>query len=143
MIKHAKETGELPKSYEIMKRLEMPAESVLQVKTKDIEIISPEHIPIIEEIALMPSPNKNERFLYRYGPAIVFLLNTGLRGGELLALGKSHVLFKDRRRAVKIDYTLSRVKNRNKAEKSKTKYVKGLKYLFTLYMLCVTPLQQR
>lgn len=123
MIKHAKETGELPKSYEIMKRVEMPAESVLQVKTKDIEIISPEHIPIIEEIAMMPSPNKNERFLYRYGPAIVFLLNTGLRGGELLALGKSHVLFKDRRRAVKIDYTLSRVKNRNEAKKSKTKLV--------------------
>ena len=72
---------------------------------------------------MMPSPNRNERFLYRYGPAIVFLLNTGLRGGELLALGKSKIIWKDSRRYVKINKTLSRVKNRDKDAKTKTKLV--------------------
>lgn len=123
MINHAKKVGELPKSYSVMDQVLMLEESSLENKTKEIEIIAPEHIPIIEEIAMAPSPNKNERFLYRYGPAIVFLLNTGLRGGEILALGKSKIYFRDRRRMVKIQFTLSRVKNRDKDAKTKTKLI--------------------
>lgn len=123
MIKHAKNMGELPNNYSIMNSVIMPAENSLPVETKEIEIIDEKDIPIIEEIAMMPSPNRNERFLYRYGPAIVFLLNTGLRGGELLALGKSKIIWKDSRRYVKINKTLSRVKNRDKNAKTKTKLV--------------------
>lgn len=123
MIKHAKNMGELPNNYSIMNSVIMPAENSLPVETKEIEIIDEKDIPIIEEIAMMPSPNRNERFLYRYGPAIVFLLNTGLRGGELLALGKSKIIWKDSRRYVKINKTLSRVKNRDKDAKTKTKLV--------------------
>ena len=123
MINHAKKIGELPKNFSIMDQVLMPEESTLVNKTKEIEVIAPEHIPIIEEIAMSPSPNKNERFLYRYGPVIVFLLNTGLRGGEVLALGKSRIYFRDRRRIVKIQFTLSRVKNRDEGANTKTKLI--------------------
>src|SRR5699024_10357009 len=112
LIRHAKDTGELPQNYSIMKSVIMPTENLLIVETKEIQIIDAKDIPIIEEIAMMPSPNRNEQFLYRYGPAIVFLLHTGLRGGELLGLGRTKILWRDKRRCVKIDRTLNRVKNR-------------------------------
>ena len=74
MIKTAISLGELPKNFsDILNRVIMPEESVLPVETKEISIIPPEHEQIIKEIAMEPSPNKNERYLYRYGPAIVFL----------------------------------------------------------------------
>lgn len=123
MIRHAKDMGELPHNYSIMKSVIMPAENSLPVETKEIQIIDDKDIPIIEQIAMMPSPNRNERFLYRYGPAIVFLLNTGLRGGELLALGRSKIIWQDKRHYIKIDRTLNRVINRDKAATSKTKLV--------------------
>lgn len=77
MIRNAITLGELPKTYSILNQVEMPAESVLPVETKEIEITPPDQQLIIKEIAMEYSPNKNERYLYRYGPAIVFLLNTG------------------------------------------------------------------
>lgn len=123
MIKHAKETGELPPSYNIMKDVELPDESVLAVQTKEIEIIPEKYVPIIKEIAMSPSPNPNERFLYKYGPVIVFLLNTGLRGGEMLALGRSSCVKTGNRYAIQITRTLSRVINREKDAKSKTKLI--------------------
>lgn len=123
LIRHAKDTGELPQNYSIMKSVIMPAENSLTVETKEIQIIDAKDIPIIEQIAMMPSPNRNEQFLYRYGPAIVFLLHTGLRGGELLGLGRTKILWRDKRRCVKIDRTLNRVKNRDKGTTAKTKLV--------------------
>ena len=123
MIKNAITLGELPKTYNILNQVEMPAESVLPVETKEIEIIPPDQQLIIKEIAMEYSPNKNERYLYRYGPAIVFLLNTGLRSGELLALGKSYIVPYAGRRGAKVRFTLSRVKNRDKNAKSKTKII--------------------
>ncbi|WP_346705821.1 tyrosine-type recombinase/integrase [Merdimonas faecis] len=123
LVRHAKDTGELPQNYSIMKSVIMPAENSLIVETKEIQIIDAKDIPIIEEIAMMPSPNRNEQFLYRYGPAIVFLLHTGLRGGELLGLGRTKILWRDKRRCVKIDRTLNRVKNRDKGTTAKTKLV--------------------
>ncbi len=111
--------GELPNNYSIMNSVIMPAENSLPVETKEIEIIDEKDIPIIEEIAMMPRPNRNERFLYRYGPAIVFLLNTGLREGELLALGKSKIIWKDSRRYVNINKTLSRVKKPRQERKNR------------------------
>jgi len=52
---------------------------------------------------------------------IVFLLNTGLRGGEMLALGKDCIIPYNDRHAINIKYTLSRVKNRDEDAKTKTK----------------------
>lgn len=124
MIKTAISLGELPKNFsDILNRVIMPEESVLPVETKEISIIPPEHEQIIKEIAMEPSPNKNERYLYRYGPAIVFLLNTGLRGGELLALGQSSIVPFLGRRGIKITHTLSRVKNREAGSKKRTKMI--------------------
>lgn len=124
MIHHAMDTGELPSSYDkILKTVEIPAEDELEIETKEIMVITPEHQKIIKQIAMEPSPNRNERYLYRYGPAIVFLLNTGLRGGELLALGKSKIISYQKRKGIKIDRTLSRVKNREKDAKNKTKLI--------------------
>ncbi len=66
MIKTAISLGELPKNFsDILNRVIMPEESVLPVETKEISIIPPEHEQIIKEIAMEPSPNKNERYLYR------------------------------------------------------------------------------
>lgn len=123
MIRHAKELGELPKSYNILKHVEMPDESVLTVETKEIQNIPPEHQKLIKEIAMEYSLNKNERYLYRYGPAIVFMLNTGLRGGELIALGKSSIISYMGRKGIKITKTMSRVKNRDTDSKKKTKLI--------------------
>lgn len=123
MIKMAINLGELPKSYSVMNQVEMPNESALPIETKEIQIIPPEHQRIIKEIAMEYSPNKNERYLYRYGPAIVFLLNTGLRGGELLALGKSSIIPYLGRRGAHITQTLSRVKDDNPNTKRKTKLI--------------------
>ena len=123
MINEAITLGELPKSYSIMKRVEMPSESVLKVETKEIQIIPPEHQKLIKEIAMEPSPDKNETYLYRYGPAIVFLLNTGLRAGELLALGKSNIVPYTGRKGAKITRTLNRVKDRSSDTTNKTKVV--------------------
>jgi Site-specific recombinase XerD len=123
LIRHAKETGELPLTYNIMNSVELPDESVLPVKTKQMKRISDQFLPLIKEIAMSPSPNRNEQFLYKYGPAIVFLLNTGLRGGELLALKRSARVKVDTRYAIKITQTLSRVKNRTPGAKAKTKLI--------------------
>ena len=75
-----------------MNRISMPDESVLAVKTKDIQIMPPEHQQLVKEISMEYSPNKNERFMYRYGLAIVFLFNTGLRGGEIIGLGTRSIV---------------------------------------------------
>ncbi len=124
MIKTAISFNELPKNFaDILNQVLMPEESVLPVKTREISIIPPEHEQIIKELAMEPGTNKKELYLYRYGPAIVFLLNTGLRGGELLALGRTSIVpFLDRR-GIRITHTLSRVKNRESGSKKRTKII--------------------
>lgn len=101
----------------------MPDESALTIATKDIQIISEEHQEIIKKVAMAYSPNKNQRYLYRYGPAILFMLNTGLRAGEMLALGRNCIVPYLGRKSVKITQTLSRVKNRGNNAGSKTKLI--------------------
>ena len=67
MIKTAISLGELPKNFsDILNRVIIPEESVLPVETKEISIIPPEHEQIIKEIAMEPSPKKNERYLYSF-----------------------------------------------------------------------------
>ena len=72
----------------------MPDESVLTVETKEIQIMPPEHQQLVKEISMEYSPNKNERFMYRYGLSIVFLFNTGLRAGEIIGLGTGSIVTK-------------------------------------------------
>lgn len=120
MINSAIKFGELPKNYNIMNQVTMPSEASLSIETKEIQIIPPEHQQIIKKIAMEYSPNKNQRYLYRYGPAILFMLNTGLRAEEVLALGRSSIVTYSGRKGIKITQTLSRVKNRGKNADGKT-----------------------
>lgn len=76
-------------SYNRMSGVVLPKEKFFSIKTKEIEIIPDEKIDKLVEIAL--SKHANGRLKYKSGPAIVFLLLTGLRLGELLALKWSDI----------------------------------------------------
>ena len=91
----------------------MPDESAVGVKTKQIQIIPDESIEKIKEVALSYKPDGT--LSYRYGPALVFMLNTGLREGEMLGLSKNGILKDDEgRKSIHITETVSNVKNRDK-----------------------------
>lgn len=113
MIKYGKTEKELPKTYDPFLTVEMPDESAVGVKTKQIEIIPEESIGVIKDVALSYKPDGTLN--YRYGPALVFVLNTGLREGELLALSKNGIQQDmEGRKSIHISETVSNVKNRDK-----------------------------
>ncbi len=70
--------------YNRMMGVELPRKDFFVVMTKEIEVIPDDKISALVEVAL--SRRKNGKLRYPSGPAIVFLLYTGLRLGELLAL---------------------------------------------------------
>lgn len=91
----------------------MPDESAVGVKTKQIQIIPEESIQMIKNVALSYKPGGTLN--YRYGPAPIFVLNTGLREGELLALSKKGIQQDmEGRKSIHIFETVSNVKNRDK-----------------------------
>ena len=112
MVKYGKTEKDLPKTYDPFITVEMSDESAVGIKTKQIETISEEYIGKIKEVALSCKPDGTLN--YRYGPALVFVLNTGLREGELLALSKNGIQ-KDAvgRMSIHIAETVSNVKNRD------------------------------
>lgn len=112
MIKYGKTEKDLPKTFDPFVTVEMPDESAVGVKTKQIEIIPDESIDMIKDVAL--SYKSDGTLNYRYGPALVFVLNTGLREGELLALSRNGIQ-KDNegRKSIHISETVSNVKNRD------------------------------
>ena len=112
MVKYGKTEKDLPKTYDPFITVEMPDEAAVGIKTKQIEMISEEYIGKIKEVALSCKPDGTLN--YRYGPALVFVLNTGLREGELLALSKNGIQ-KDSegRMSIHIAETVSSVKNRD------------------------------
>lgn len=113
MIKYGKTEKDLPKTYDPFLTVEMPDESAVGVKTKQIEIIPEESIEIIKEMAL--SYKSDGTLNYRYGPALVFVLNTGLREGELLAISRNGIQQdSEGRKSIHISETVSNVKNRDK-----------------------------
>lgn len=67
-----------------MKLVQMPHPSNFQVEEKEIETLSVDDMKKI--IAVAESKDDDGTPLYRYGEAIIFLLLTGLRAGELRAL---------------------------------------------------------
>lgn len=113
MVRYGIAEKDFPKTYDPFDTLEMPDESAVGVKTKQIQIIPDGYIGQIKELAL--SRRTDGTLNYRYGPAIVFMLNTGLREGELLALSQNGIQ-KDTegRISIHISETVSTVKNRDK-----------------------------
>lgn len=97
----------------------MPKEENLCVHTKSIQILSPADISLIEAAARMRFPNGSIK--YRYAPAYILILNTGLRSGEALALTWDHVNFEAR--TITVSQNASRIKNRNENELSKSKQI--------------------
>lgn len=78
-------------------------------KYTDISSYSLEHIKLIAEEAVRQRPNGN--YKYRYGYAILLLLNTGMRLGELLYLKWEDVNFEAR--YIYIHGNVTQVKSRN------------------------------
>lgn len=110
MIKYGIAEDDFPKTYDPLANIELPDEIAAGVKTKSIQIIPEESIEQIKFVAL--SYNSDGILNYRYGPALVFILNTGLREGELLALSKNGIA-KDKKGhiSIQISETISTVKN--------------------------------
>lgn len=120
MVKHGKEEQDFPESYNPFNTVELPDETAVGKKTKEIQILPSECLERFKEAALEYNPDGT--LAYRYGPALVFALNTGLREGELLALSKNGIITgEDGRKKIHISETLSLVKNRD--EKVETKSV--------------------
>lgn len=120
MIKYGKEIKDFPDSYDPFVTVELPSESQLVVKTKEIEIMPEDEIDEFKKVAL--SYREDGTLSYRYGPALVFALNTGLREGELLALSKNGIIVDGiGRKRLHISETVSVVVNRD--PKIEKKYI--------------------
>ena len=128
MIKHGKEEKDFPESYNPFATVELPDETAVGKKTKEIQILPLECLERFKEVALGYNPDGT--LAYRYGPALVFTLNTGLREGELLALSKNGILAgEDGRKRVHISETVCIVKNREEnAQTKSTQMVTPPKY---------------
>lgn len=121
MIGFGLEMKDLPKNFDPLSIVELPDESVLEVKTKEIEIIPDEYLPIFTKTALERKPDGS--LAYRYGPLLVFGLNTGFREGELLAISTAGIRDLGDRHAYHISETVSTVKNRDKNASTRTKRI--------------------
>lgn len=80
----------------------MPGVQMISIKKfekSEIEWLKPEEVtPFVTECI---RKNNADQDIYRYGDAFIFMLNTGLRIGEFLALKKSDIDFEDK--IVRID----------------------------------------
>lgn len=83
----------------------------LPVKTKVVECYKDKEIERIALTATYPYYKENSK-RYRYAPMFTFILNTGLRFGECLALTWDDIDFVNK--TISVNKTLSTIKNRNK-----------------------------
>lgn len=96
---------DIPK--DLLLTVQLPKEELCGKKTKIIQVYSEKEIKQMYE-AIMYYYNKKR--YYRISPLFIFLVNTGLRIGEALALNFDDIDFK--KQTVSINKTLSRVKIR-------------------------------
>ena len=92
--------------------VEMPKESVLETKTKEVQFFTDEQMSKIYEEAT--SKFSNGKPHYYYGLLIEILARTGIRIGEALGLKWKDVDFENR--TLTVDNTISTVKNRQKKD---------------------------
>lgn len=111
MVKYGISEHDFPDEYNPFVNVELPDESAMGVKTKKIEIIPDKYIDIFCKTALSRDIQGN--LFFRYGPALVFMLNTGLRLGELLAISKFGLQNYESQNSIYISETISTVKNRD------------------------------
>lgn len=93
-------------------------DKALPVKTKVVECYKDKEIERIALTATYPYYKKNAK-RYRYAPMFAFILNTGLRFGECLALTWDDIDFVNK--TISVNKTLSTVQNRNKEEDKRSK----------------------
>lgn len=72
-----------------MQLVTMPHASNIQYKSKDMEVLTAEELKRV--IAVAEQVDKNGQPVYRYGEAIILLLVTGLRSGELRGINQSDI----------------------------------------------------
>lgn len=100
-----------------MKGVSVPNKKMMPIKIKSIEIYTDDEIKKLEHgINNLYEDNKR---LLRYAPIFIFILNTGLRASECLALKWSDIDFKAK--TVTINKSVSDVKNRGRYESSAKK----------------------
>lgn len=117
-FKHAFVTGDILRNP--MLGVVMPKQSMMNVQTKKVQEYSKKDIMKIEKVINTTFDSKRQ--LYRYSPIFIFILNTGLRAGEALALTWDKIDFK--KKTVMISNSLSLVKNRNgKEDENKRKII--------------------
>ena len=80
--------------YNPMVQVRMPHKSMFSFVEKDIEILTPDEIKRVINIASVKYNSGNLK--YRYGEAIVLALLTGVRSGELRAIKLSDVDFENK-----------------------------------------------
>lgn len=113
MIKVGKELKDFPESFDPFVSVELPDEFAVGKPTKEIETLPDDCVEKFKQMALRRNPDGS--LLYRYGPALVFALNTGLRRGELMAISKNGILTTaDGRKKIHITETVSKTINRDK-----------------------------
>lgn len=112
-FRHALILGDIAKNP--MLGIIMPKESTMNVKTKDIEEYTEDEI--IKMRAIIYSTFNDKTKLYRYSPIYDFMLNTGLRAGEALALTWDKIDFENK--IVTIDSNASYINNRESKDGAK------------------------
>lgn len=97
----------------------LPNEEHVAVKRKEIEILSKEEIERLYQFNEEVRNNGNQ--FYKHLPAYIFLLNTGLRCGEALALEWSDIDFEGKKCQIVKNFTLvkQRDKDRNAGKRQK------------------------
>lgn len=111
--------------YDIASMLTLPKS---KIEEKHIEVYTDSEVNTLEtEIKriIVSSSDKREAALFRYAPAFIILLNTGLRAGELLALTWKHVDLN--KNLIYVRQSLSHIRNRDSSGKAYVDVIGSLK----------------
>lgn len=112
VFSHAYKTGEL--DFNPCEAVALPIERNMTVKTKPAEILLEEETEAM--YAFNEKIKKSRNQFFKQMPALLLMLNTGWRVGELLALEWTDIDFK--KRTARINKTLAKAKTRNDAGES-------------------------
>ncbi len=100
-----------------MLSVNLPKQSNMNIKTKKIEIYAKDEVDKLTKTIYEDTFN-DKRQLYRYSPIYIFILNTGLRVGEVLALKWENIDFENK--TVKVNGSMSFIKDTENDGKRKT-----------------------